>query len=274
VDYRDVLNRKHQRFAGTDVERLAELHAIGNEPEQGIALTVRGGYGMHRLLPQLDFARIARQAEKQGTLIVGHSDFTAFHLGYLAQTGGVSFAGPALCADFGAEPLDGFMLEQFRAVTTQAAVSIDIEAPQASAGTVAGTLWGGNLAMLCSLVGTPWMPDVRDGILFVEDVNEQPFRVERMLLHLLYAGILERQQALLLGDFSSYKTYDYDNGYGLDDVVALLRERLSIPVFTGLPFGHTPRKLTLPVGGQARVEARPAGFTLSLSGYPTLAHAA
>lgn len=270
VDGEAAIHRKYQRFAGTDAERLADVHAIGAGDEPGIALMVRGGYGLSRLLGSIDFARVARQAAHSGTLIVGHSDFTAFQLAYLQQTGGVSFAGPMLSADFGAEPVDSFMAAHFRAVTTTPTVTETISVAQPFEAQVTGTLWGGNLAMLCSLVGTPYMPKVQGGILFVEDVNEHPYRVERMVLQLLQAGVLDGQQALVLGDFSSYRTTDYDNGYDFDAMVAWLRAALPLPVFTGLPFGHCARKMTLPVGGQATLATTTSGYALTLSGYPVL----
>ena len=274
VNNPDVLARRYLRFGGTDAERLADLHAIGTGPARELTLAVRGGYGLARLLDKIDFTRIAAQARASGTPIIGHSDFTAFQLAYLAATGGVSFAGPMLLADFGEEHVDPFMWEHFEAILRQPEYRIEVAAPQAlpAGRSVAaeGTLWGGNLAMLCSLLGTPYMPKVDGGILFLEDINEPPYRVERMLLQLLQAGVLATQQALVLGDFSNYRTTDYDNGYDMVAVFDYLRARLGIPVLTGLPFGHCPRKLTLPVGGTARIEAGADGLALLLSGYPTL----
>ena len=133
-----------------------------------------------------------------------------------------------------------------------------------------GTLWGGNLAMLAHLTGTPWMPDIEGGILFVEDVHEQPYQIERMLVQLDEAGILEKQKALVLGRFSEYRVTDYDNGYDLDAMLAWLRARLTIPVVTGLPFGHVPDKVTLPVGAQAHLVSHDGVVQLHLSGYPTV----
>ncbi|MCA3189663.1 MULTISPECIES: muramoyltetrapeptide carboxypeptidase [unclassified Cupriavidus] len=274
VNNPDILARRYLRFGGTDVERLADLHAIGTGAPGELTLAVRGGYGLARLLDKIDFARIAEQARASGTPIVGHSDFTAFQLAYLAATGGVTFAGPMLLADFGEEHVDPFMWTHFEAILRDPACRIEVAAPQvAAARTVEGTLWGGNLAMLCSLLGTPYMPKVAGGILFLEDINEPPYRVERMLLQLLQAGVLASQQAIVMGDFSNYRTTDYDNGYDMAAVFDYLREQLDIPVLTGLPFGHCPRKLTLPVGAQARLESGGDGFTLALSGYPTLSPA-
>jgi len=271
VNNREVLSRRYLRFGGTDEERLADLHAIGTGDAGELTLAVRGGYGLARILGSIDFARIAEQARATGTPIIGHSDFTAFQLAYLAATGGVTFAGPMLLADFGAEPADAFMWQHFEGILRNPAYRIDIDAPQKGAATtVEGTLWGGNLAMLCSLLGTSYLPEVDGGILFLEDINEPPYRVERMLLQLLQVGVLARQQAIVLGDFSNYRTTDYDNGYDMDTVFDYIRAQLRIPVLTGLPFGHCPRKLTLPVGAQARVKSGADGFSLALSAYPTL----
>lgn len=270
----DVLARRYLRFGGTDAERLADLHAIGTGTPHELTLAVRGGYGIARLLERLDFAQIAEQARASGTPIVGHSDFTAFQLAYLAATGGVTFAGPMLLADFGADTVDPFMWEHFEGILRHPAYTVTVLAPQdggqSFSGTVAGTLWGGNLAMLCSLLGTPFMPQVEGGILFLEDINEPPYRVERMLVQLHQAGVLGAQRAVVLGDFSNYRVTDYDNGYDMDAVVGYLHDQLHVPVVTGLPFGHCARKLTLPVGGQAHLSAHAEGFTLAMSGYPVL----
>lgn len=270
----DVLARRYLRFGGTDAERLADLHAIGTGVPHELTLAVRGGYGIARLLAQVDFARIAEQARASGTPIVGHSDFTAFQLAYLAATGGVTFAGPMLLADFGADAVDPYMWEHFEDILRNPAYSVDIAAPQsggqAFSGSVEGTLWGGNLAMLCSLLGTPFMPQVEGGVLFLEDINEPPYRIERMLIQLQQAGVLGAQRAIVLGDFSNYRVTDYDNGYDMDAVVAYLHEHLPVPVLTGLPFGHCARKLTLPVGAQVRLDARADGYTMAFSGYPVL----
>ncbi len=119
-------------------------------------------------------------------------------------------------------------------------------------------LWGGNLSVLVSLLGTPYWPQVQGGVLFLEDVNEHPFRIERMLTQLLHAGVLAQQKAVLMGQFTGIRLAPHDRGYKLATVVAWLRSQIKVPVLTGLPFGHVPTKVLLPVGarvdlvGQAR----------------------
>ena len=102
--------------------------------------------------------------------------------------------------------------------------------------------------MLTSLLGTPWFPQVKGGILFLEDVGEHPYRIERMLTQLLHAGVLARQKAILMGQFTNFQLVPHDQGFGLASTLAWLRQRLKIPVYEGLPFGHVPKKLMLPIG--------------------------
>ncbi|MFN3565004.1 MAG: LD-carboxypeptidase, partial [Burkholderiaceae bacterium] len=210
----------------------------------------RGGYGLTRILDRLDFAAI-RRAQRA---ICGYSDFTAFNLAYLARAGGPSLHGPSM-TDFGAESPDDWTIDNFFAVIEGGAYEMrfDADGPDCA---VRGTLWGGNLALVCALLGTPYFPRVRGGILFLEDVNEPAYRIERMLLQLEQAGVVQRQRALLLGSFEPVTPMPNDDGFSLDEVVRGLRARLAVPVFTGLPFGHLPRKLTLPVGARVRLCAR------------------
>ena len=118
---------------------------------------------------------------------------------------------------------------------------------------VKGKLWGGNLSMVQSLLGTPHWPKVRGGVLFLEDINEHPYRVERALLQLHQAGVLAQQKAVLLGDFSGWRKSPLDRGYTLKSAVAHLRSVCATPILTGLPFGHVPTKLTLPVGAKVQL---------------------
>jgi muramoyltetrapeptide carboxypeptidase len=257
---------RHQRFGGTDDARAAHLHAAAQDPEIRIVLALRGGYGMSRLLHALDFSALAAS----GKLFVGHSDFTAFQMGLLAKTGAASFAGPMICDDFSREELSSFTLQGFWQCLQGPTHTIEFLAQDNPAIDVTGLLWGGNLTMLAHLVGTPYLPRVDGGILFVEDVNEHPYRVERMLLQLFHAGLLAQQKAVVLGDFSNYRLSDYDNGYDFNTMLGYLRKELGVSVLTGLPFGHTRDKVTLPVGCQARLVSDGTATRLLMSDYPIL----
>lgn len=256
----------HQRFGGTDAARLAALYAAADNPEVDLVMAVRGGYGLSRLMQAIDFERLGNS----GKLFVGYSDITALQMGLYAKTGTLSYAGPFVANDFGAPELEQFTLDDFwscLAGPTHTVVETACGNPQVD---VAGTVWGGNLAMLVSLIGTEWFPRIDGGILFVEDIAEHPYRVERMLLQLLHSGVLARQQALVLGDFSGYRLGEMDNGYDFDAMLAYLRQALPIPVITGLSFGHIPRRVTIPFGAQANLKSNDDGFRLTMSDYPTL----
>ncbi|EAN7629077.1 muramoyltetrapeptide carboxypeptidase [Salmonella enterica] len=270
VENDEVIRRRFQRFAGTDAERLADVNSLASltSPDT-IVMLVRGGYGASRLLDRIDWQALASRQQRDPLLICGHSDFTAIQAGLLAQANVITFSGPMLAANFGAETLNTFTEQHFWLALRKAQFTVEWQGdgPQCDA---QGTLWGGNLAMLISLIGTPWMPTIDKGILVLEDVNEHPFRVERMLLQLEYAGILNRQSAIVLGSFSGAAPNEYDAGYSLESVYAFLRSRLSVPLITGLDFGHEQRTVTLPIGANATLKNTRQGTQLTLSGHPTL----
>lgn len=257
---------KFHRFGAADDQRIAQLHAAALDPEVDIVLALRGGYGLTRLLPDIDLALLAGS----GKLFVGHSDFTALQMALLATRGSVTFSGPMLCDDFVRDELSAFTLSDFWQCLTVPQHVIHGEAPDNPDLSAEGIVWGGNLAMLAHLVGSPWLPALDGGILFVEDVNEHPYRVERMMVQLMHAGVLARQKAIVFGDFSGYRLTDYDNGYDFAQMVAWLRQHVATPVLTGLPVGHGRDKATIPVGARAHLQAAAGAFSLTISGYPHL----
>ncbi len=265
-----------QRFAGDDATRLAAIERAAASGAD-VALITRGGYGLSRLLPQLPWRALARAAER-GTRWVGFSDFTVLQLGLLARGCTVTWAGPALCEGFGSADAadaqeghggasqaggpDEIMLACFDDLLSGSGEGTGWRLPAGDVAALAGRqgslarhalLWGGNLAMVQSLLGTPRWPEVKGGGLFLEEVGEHPYRIERMLLQLLHAGVLARQKAVLLGQFTDYRLNGHDRGYSLAKVVEYLRSQLKVPVLTGLPFGHTPTKVLLPVGAEVDV---------------------
>ncbi|WP_082491842.1 muramoyltetrapeptide carboxypeptidase [Duganella sp. Leaf126] len=261
---------RHQRFGGTDAARLAQLDAAADDPDVQVVMALRGSYGMTRLLPQIDYRKMA----DSGKLFVGYSDFTAFQMALMQATGRISFAGPMFCADFVPLEPDDYTIGQFfdclRGPQHTVLGTVADGAADNPVLDVTGRLWGGNLAMLVSLLGTPYFPVIDDGILFLEDVGEHPYRVERMLLQLLYAGVLDRQRAVVLGEFTGYRLGAFENGYDFDAMLAYLRATLPLPLLTGLPIGHVRRHATLPFGAPARLDSTARAFTLTVSDYPTL----
>ena len=254
---------RHMRFAAPDDERLAAVARMAAHPDVDVACAVRGGYGWTRLLDRLDYAALAAARKRW----LGHSDFTAFQLAALARAGMVTYAGPMAAYDFGAAEPSPFTLDQCFGVLGNARWEVEVALDGPDVSGVAGTLWGGNLALVAHLVGTPYLPDVDGGILVLEDVGEHPYRIERMLYQLVHAGILQRQRAVLLGRFTEYALNPNDDGYDMPAVVAHLRERLPVPLFTGLPFGHVRDKLTLPVGGRCALAVTAGRARLAFSDY-------
>jgi len=283
VEVDEAALAKYQRFAGDDATRLA---AIARAAASGadVALITRGGYGLTRILPAIDYKAVAKSIAK-GTQFVGLSDFTALQTALLAKTGAITWAGPALGEDFGTlQTPDDIMAACFDDLISGQGEGAgwqlprlpeigDIQSGAARPNKQGATmqfliknapLWGGNLAVLASLIGTPYFPKseiIKGGILFVEDVGEHPYRVERFLTHLLHAGVLASQKAIVLGQFSNYKLVPgYDSGFNFGAVAERLQGQVKALVLTGLPFGHVATKVLLPVGARVTlaVESRDA----------------
>jgi muramoyltetrapeptide carboxypeptidase len=239
------------RFAGDDDTRLATLYRVA-DAAPSVALACRGGYGLSRLLDRIDWKRLGASVER-GCRWVGYSDLTALQLGLLAHTGATTWSGPMATEDFGADELDDVTAAGFNEAMAGELEGVGFRTAAGCDGLRArGKLWGGNLAMVCSLLGTAHWPRIKGGVLFLEDVNEHPYRVERSLLQLHQAGVLGAQKAVLLGGFSGWKKSPLDRGYTLKSAVAHLRSVCPTPILTGLPFGHVPTKVMLPIG--AKVE--------------------
>ena len=261
VEVDEAALASHMRFAGDDATRIAGV-ARAAASGADIALISRGGYGLTRLLPGLPYKAIAKAID-QGTQFVGLSDFTAFNQAVLAKTGRITWQGPALGEDFGpaGEP-DDILLACFDDLVQEQGEGAGWQRPQADVAVQArvkdGVLWGGNLSVLTSMLGTPYFPSIDKGVLFLEDVGEHPYRIERMLTQLLHAGVLSRQKAIVLGQFTNFKLVAaHDKGFKLATVVEWLRSQIKPPVLTGLPFGHVPTKVLLPVG--ARIDLATEG---------------
>jgi len=259
----------HMRFAGDDATRLAAIHRAAASGAD-LAMTTRGGYGLTRLLADIRYKALAK-AIARGTRFIGFSDFTALQLALYAKTGAVSWMGPVLHDDFGRpEEVDDIMqaclqdllCEQGegsgwqlpRVSTRKGAASPSAgsapDKPKPSRSVRNAVLWGGNLTVLTALVGTPYFPQVQGGVLVLEDIAEHPYRIERMLTQLLHAGVLARQKAIVLGQFTQYQLFPNDKGFRLQTVVDWLRSQLKVPVLMNLPMGHVPTKVVLPFGLQ------------------------
>lgn len=270
VDVGEHVSRQWRYFAGTDDERLAAFNDV-LASDADIVFFSRGGYGASRLLHRIEWARVAAS----GKVFSGFSDITAFSLAALAQANYVTLSGPLAAVDFAQTddlPARDFTEAQFAGLLASAnsgctypdCVSDIAHEPS----TIHGTLWGTNLAMVAHLIGTPYLPTVDDGILILEDIGEEPYAVERMFWQLKHAGILDRQRAIILGDFSDCKPdVNLRYRYSMAEAIETLRHIAPCPVLTGFPFGHIPAKVTLPMGVPASVGVLGTNYTLSTLGF-------
>ncbi|MBX3637927.1 MAG: LD-carboxypeptidase [Rubrivivax sp.] len=248
---------RYGHMAGTPQQRADDIHALFADPEVAGLLAITGGSGANRVLPLLDYELITRHPKFLG----GYSDLTALVNAVFAKTGLVTFHAPLGRSDW-----TPFSSAHFRAVAMQAEpCTLPLALPGEPAaepvvtlrgGRARGPLVGGNLAVLTSLAGTPYLPSFDGAILFLEDVNEYIYRVDRMLSTLLLGGHLARVAGVVIGGFTNCGPSEGSFGtLTLDEVFDDYFGGLGVPVFRGAPFGHVARKITLPVGALAEIDA-------------------
>lgn len=255
------LRARYGHMAGTPQQRAADIHQHLDDPQVAGILAVTGGSGANRVLPHLDFERFARHPKFLG----GFSDLTSLITAVQVRTGLVTFHSP-----LGRSEWNAFSVEHFRAVAMEGlAHTMRNEVPKVDdlvaregriqtvrGGKAQGRLVGGNLAVLTSLAGTPYWPDFDGAILFLEDVNEYIYRIDRMLSTLMLSGALGRLAGVALGGFTDCPVSEGSFGtLTLDEVFDDYFAGLGIPVYRGAQFGHVKRKFTIPLGVMAEIDA-------------------
>ncbi|WP_258360054.1 S66 peptidase family protein [Moorella sulfitireducens] len=249
-------------LAGSDSRRLADLHEMFLDPEVKAIFCLRGGYGTLRLLAGLDLNLIRSHPK----IFVGYSDITALHLAFNKLTGLVTFHGPMLYPELGNEDLSSYTRECLcRALTVAAPPGSIPPAPglpppvTITPGRAEGIVAGGNLSLVAASLGTPFEIDTRGKILFLEEVDEAPYRIDRMLTQLKLAGKLEAAAGIVFGFCTGCG--DSTHQPGLLEVIASLIAPLGIPCFYGLPAGHLATQATLPLGIRACLDAAACTLT-------------
>lgn len=257
------VRKRHGFLAGGDRERAGDLMAMFSDPRVKGIIALRGGYGTARLADRLDYAVI----RKNPKVFAGYSDITYLHCALQVRAGFVTFHSPMLNEGFGRKDFPAFSHDSFlrSAGCNQAPGSIIEGYPRRNEITIVrrgvadGRLIGGNLSLLVTTLGTPCQPSFRNRILFIEDIGEPPYRLDRMLTHLLSAGFLQQVAGVAVGvcrdceEKGTLKRREYQQSS--DDVIRERLRRLGVPVVTGLPFGHQPLNATIPVGVRARLDA-------------------
>lgn len=281
VDNPEVINRRYLRFAGDDAARLNDLTPYLTQPVSElpkVLLGVRGGYGSMRLLNKLtpsQWRTLANKFKQRGTLLMGFSDFTGLQLALLAQGGLPYVSGTMLGSDFGKPVVNQATINSFIALCSQNQLTINVLEAQhyisPRTNSLTGTLWGGNLSVLAALVGTPYLPNIDRGILFLEDTGEQPYRIERMLQTLLLSGVLAKQQAIILGKFNfSGISNAYNGDYTFDTVVRYLADSTGLPIYTDFPFGHVAQRINFPLGVPVTLTTTDNGYRASFNQFYNL----
>jgi muramoyltetrapeptide carboxypeptidase len=252
---------RNQYLAGDDRDRAADVNTMFADDDVDAIFTLRGGYGTQRILPMLDYDVI----RKNPKVFIGSSDITGILIAMHEKTGLVGFHGPSAGGNY-----SDYALEEWRKVLWEPGDRTRIgEAPLFEArpgqveksnrltrfagGSAEGRLIGGNLTLVSTLMGTPYEPDFRDRIVFLEDVNEAPYRIDRMLTQLWLAGKLQHAAGIAFGKFT--KTEDEGNSFSIEEIITQRCGDLGIPVVSGLMIGHIADKTTVPMGIMARLDA-------------------
>lgn len=256
--------RKRAGYLGGSVdERVADLHAMFADPEVRAVFAIRGGYGSAQLLDRLDYALIRRNPK----IFLGYSDITALHLAIRRNTGLVTFHGPTALSRFTEYTQKHFRAALFETEPVGALTNPPDSDPLRPAhtlrtirgGVARGPLTGGNLTLISTTLGTPYEIETRGRILFLEDVGEQPYSIDRMLTHLRLAGKLREAAGIIFGECADCRPRDFQPSFNstftLGEILDEILGPLGIPVLSGLTLGHTADQLTLPLGVQAELDA-------------------
>jgi len=256
VDVGKNVGKVHGYLAGTDEERLDDLHSMFSNKDVKAIFNVRGGYGSGRLLDKINYGLIKRNPK----IFVGYSDITALQMAFLKKTGLVTFAGPMVAVDFASDNVDPFTEENFWKIITSSKKIGKINNPNnekfytLSKGRGEGSLIGGNLALLISLMGTDYQPNFSNSVLLLEDIGEDPYRIDRMFYQLKYAKVFSKIKGVILGRFvDCYIKDKTQSSLTLNDVISDYLEELKIPVLYNVKHGHIKENLTIPWGLKTKI---------------------
>ena len=243
----------YERFlSGTDAERSADVMDLFQNKNVDMMIALKGGYGSARILDLLDFDKIAQHKKT----LIGFSDTTALQLGLLAKVGLKSWTGLSPRRDIAeAQTMDQLLSKSFDLFLSGGSVSLQLQPLTKTASKdISAPLIGGTLSLFCELLGTPYLPDCTGALLFLEDVKEEPYKIDRMLTQLRLSGILSKAAGVIFGDF--YKCISSDENDGLMiEVLTDLAERLpEVPMWTGLPYGHSDTRIIMPIGYTGRIQ--------------------
>lgn len=262
----EAVSESYHYIAGRDARRAAAVMAAFADEQIKALLCTRGGFGSGRILDLLDYEAISRHPKP----VIGFSDSTGLHLALYAQCGLVGITGALADTDLSRSPPPAATTQSlWHLLTCTEPLGCIATAPEASVlrpGSATGPLIPANLALLCSLLGTPYAPDLTGAILLLEDVWEAPYRLDRMLTQLRLAGILDGIQGLALGIFRRcFVPEEMDGSPTLEEIVLDAVGDRPLPILSGIAYGHMPGRLALPLGVRCRLETDPPRLILEES---------
>lgn len=253
---KNILNQTGY-FSASDEERLEDLHAMFKNKNVKAIISTRGGYGSARLLDKINYSII----KKNPKIFVGYSDITALQLSIFKRTGLITFAGPMVAVDFFSD-VDSFTEENFWKILTSSKKIGKLVNPNSepfysiNPGRCDGKLLGGNLTIISSLLGTKYLPEFKNSILFMEEINEKPYRIDRMFNQLRLANVFDSVKGIVLGRFvDCYEKDSTKNSFKLNEVIFEYFDKLKIPVLYNVKHGHIKQNLTLPIGVNTKLNA-------------------
>ena len=257
------IGKEHGYFAGTDGERIDDLHQMFSDPQVDMILAARGGWGGLRLLDRIDFDLIKQNPK----IFIGYSDITTLHLAIYEKTGIPSLSGPMLAVEMGKGILP-FTEQHFwdQIFNKESIYTFDYKQTDTiimSAGKAEGILLGGCLSLVTHLLGTPYSPDYTEAILFLEDVGEKPYKIDRYFAHLKQAGVFDQIKGLILGDFIDCEAEEGEVSFNLDELINDYFSDKSYPIIKQFPYGHGDIKFSMPIGVNASLDTESGELRLA-----------
>ncbi len=265
VTFGKNIEKVHGYLAGDDKQRADDVNQMFADKKVKAIVAVRGGYGTPRILHLLDYALI----KKNPKILVGYSDLTALQLALFKRTGLITFSGPMSGVEM-FKGIDPFTEEHFWRLVTSTKRAGAVLNPDnrpltmIGKGTASGQLLGGNLSLIVALLGTPYLPSFKRSLLFIEEIEEETYRFDRMMCQLRLSNVLKDAAGVIMGELTDVKASDVTRPYlSVDQVISEYLGTLKKPIVSGLVYGHVPKKLTIPIGIRASLDADKG--TLSLS---------
>ncbi len=257
------LNKECGYFAGKEEERLDDLHDMYTDTEVRMIICTRGGWGGLRMIDRIGYNLVAENPKP----LVGYSDITTLQLAIYRMTGVPSISGPMVGVEMG-KGIDPFTEKHFWGQILNKNLEYKFmwgstKTVELRSGRTDGILLGGCLSMVCSMLGTPFCPDFTDSILFIEDVGEKPYKIDRYLAQLRQAGVFNKIRGLILGDFLDCKADEGETSFSVDEIIREYFSQVKFPVIYRFPYGHGDVKFSMPIGVHAQLDTRRESLTLA-----------